>query len=214
MKSRSLRNGVIAFSLLGVLVGVTGCRLDKGRLKVDSPIKVRGGAMTFRSKNVTWQQGTVSGATSPCYFLDGVGISSISTDASYASGGTAPSLNNLTAGWSMTLNGRNPSNPKQASPNGITIKTQDASCNGSVHTMILLPLSPTNAAAFYPGELQTEDGYMERFVDNSSSCQGPSGSRSGDEDLCERMSTISLVLAGSSTYNYLCRNGECEIDIY
>jgi hypothetical protein len=226
VKSRSLTNSTMAVCLLGALAGVTACHQPKG-ITADSPIKVRGGAMAFRSKS-QWTQETSSGQVA--YYLNSADISSI-TFTGVTPPPSAPIL--PTGCWTMTLKGRLPANPSQESANGITIQALDGSCNppSGYHA---ITLTPFGSAGFYPEDYKPDDDgtFIERFMDTTldvpshgttapvPGCQGPSGLSSnvtGDEDICERMSTISLVLytgptPGSST-TYKCKNGDCEIDI-
>jgi hypothetical protein len=227
VKNRSLRYSVMAFSLLGTLAGLTGCRFLGGPPKANSPIKVRGGAMTFRS-TTQWQP--VSGQVA--YYLDNANVSYISFTGVDPVGSAPPGPLYPPGCWTMTLVGRNP-NPSVVISNGITITALTSSCNHPT-TYHSLTLTGFGNGSFYPEKYKPDDDgtYSERYMDTTPDvpttgttaavpgCQGPSGlgpTLTGDEDFCERLSKITLILYTGATpgtpSTYKCKNGDCEIDI-
>jgi hypothetical protein len=201
----------------------------KGGPQPNTPIVVQGGSMTFRSRDKArqWKPVTVGKANGYC--VDGADVSELELDGvELTSGGTPTNPTGwigLTAPWTLSLYGRMPSSSPgvNVSQNGVTLSAQSKSCAGTSGTSVLL--LPIGQAGFYPpsDELDDDDtassakpALSVRYRDMSSTssyCIGPNGSAAtGDEDVCERMSTIQATI-NSTTYTYNCRNGECTIGI-
>ena len=196
----------------------------KSQPVTSSPIKVRGGAMTARTsigKNGGW----VSNGSGYCTNVD---ITQFSTDAAPVSSAPAPANpTSLLADWTMVVFGRNPNDGSQ-SGNGFKFQAQPQKCDGSKGTSVLLTPYGSNGA-FYATELGTDDDgvtqkrrFRDTTPDNQSGapgCAGPNvpstpGLLNGDEDRCERMSTIQFdEPAASKHYQYTCTNGECAVCI-
>ena len=201
----------------------------------ESPITVRGGAMTIRTLDTVngWQ------AVGQNY------CSNVSDDSEFNSTGLIKYKNNplpveplaLTSGWSITLVGRvhNSSGSTLPSANGVTITQSSTACptaTPNATTPILLSPLASGYSAFYGPEPSVDEGAAspsvhtgKRFMDTtpdiagaSTHCSGPnsgakpSPSATGDEDACERASLVTIN-SGTATYQAWCRNGECDIHI-
>jgi hypothetical protein len=208
---------------IGVLVGaaITGLtafviwKMKLANPPTNTPIVVRGGAMTFRSKNQVAQSGGVD-----CFPLNGTHLSFYKDlDSTNTPGNQQPdgqySLSDLSkidfAGFVPA--GYNSSGTSE-SVNGVTVQMTQT-CNGSVGAT----LAPINGdSSFYHNRdahknWHDEDGsYVKRFWDKS--CN--QNSETADEDTCEHLSAVYLYFtpaAGGGTVRWDCMNGECEVRI-
>jgi hypothetical protein len=208
----------------------------RGNSDTDTPIVVQGGSMTFRSKDSSnrWV------ASGNGYCLDGADISALELNGVELTRKPQPASTppnptgwiGLSPGWSLILYGRDHSQGSgttASSADGITLAAQDSTCKGTKPgTSVLLtplphpdPVTHENLNGFYPIADEPDDGQKPtgdtsspsvRFMNSSSFCAGPNGNLKGDEDVCERMSTIQATVNGN-TYYYNCKNGECAIGI-
>ena len=123
-------------------------------------------------------------------------------------------LDNINSDWTLKIEGRK--NVGRPSGLGVWIKSQvGKSCSGATKkTSIVLTLIDPSSSAFYPDKDPiNEDGVAKRFQDKSEGCTGPNG-QGGDEDLCERISQVTLTITSTGqNYLYTCPNGECIIGI-
>jgi hypothetical protein len=180
----------------------------------DSPVKVRGGAMTFSTKP------------------DGSPFSKVGSGYCVSLGGTAVSLKliqpngdkttfPLTSTAQIDLLGRKGDGDSESN-NGTRILIT-SSCNG-VNGLSALIQPETKASGFYPNrdDAVDEDGaHIERFMD--SSCRpetSPSPGMPGqDADSCERLKNIYIHGAPAddprggtpSPVQSNCHNGECVL---
>jgi hypothetical protein len=252
MKKLSVTIGPI---LLAVVCGMTGCNgftvVSKGSQPNparetkhvtgagDSPVVVRGGAMTARTKDKTngWKpsnNGFCTGITltsSTLYFnYDGIGAVPTYLPPPPKSFPAANGDIPLTAnGWDLKILGRNyvPNTAPTPSHNGSDI-TWVPSCTGAAAgSTVYVQLSLTGT---YPGFYDSDaDGISavvtgKRFRDLTplkkpgTNCFGPnrSSGTAGDEDACERASLVTLTnTAGgtTTTYSGWCTNGECVVGL-
>ncbi len=206
-----------------------------------SPIKVRGGSMTFRNVQ-KWNS-----AASNTYCTDNPDISyiefkKVSADNSNPDGKTT--FPGLSSNWSIQFLGHDPRSHygKDPSKNGILVTAQFKSnkdCSGTnVTSESIIKLTPIGPYGdFYPLTYSADDDgsthsvrFMDKMPDQPAAnnspavpgCQGPSmldPKLSGDEDVCEHISKITLtlnytdVVANQKIYNFKCPNGECEVGI-
>jgi hypothetical protein len=223
-----LISGGLLFAILGGVVGVVfGTNGGKGvSTPPDSPIVVRGGAMTIRTKDQTY--GWQTAGSSFCTNAD-TSMFWISDDATLYNGSPKLPTNPLvlTSGWRVTIVGRLPSSSgsSQASTNGITLSAASAPCTSSTgSTWVTLSTIPSTNSSFYPTDpVENEEKprirTAKRFMDTTkgsggapSPCAGPNTNPNGDEDVCERASIVTLTNS-SHTYTYWCTNGECMVGI-
>jgi len=216
------------FTLIGEGPNSSG---GKGGPQPNTPIVVQGGSMTFRitKKPAQWTSVTVGTTNGYCADVSVNDVSELELDGvELTNGGTATNPTGwigLTAPWTLNLYGRVPSSAAGVNPSqsGIALSAQPKSCLGTSGTSILL--LPIGQAGFYlsSNELDDDDpasskkpAVSVRYRDlssSSSNCIGPNGpGATGDEDICERISTIQATI-NSTTYTYNCRNGECTIGI-
>lgn len=225
----------IGLSAFGIFVGITGILLyQKSPMprvaNSDSPVTVRGGAMTVRTKDaVGWR-----GANAP--FCTGIGLTTSTLYFNYSGLGTASGYSAppatpiaLTGAWSVTIVGRlhNGTDSTQASNNGVVIAPV-GTCTGAGTASVYVQLSNTGTYSdFYgPDKALKEEpkatGYTaKRFMDKTpagtsgTNCQGPSPlpSNPGDEDACERASKVTIQTASGGPYYGWCTNGECVIGL-
>jgi len=238
MKRLHVAVGLIA---LGAVCSLVGCKELLGgrgggsqpRLFAgpgDSPVVVRGGAMTVRTKDsVGWK-----GASVP--FCTGIGLtggtlyfnySGLETAKGYAPPQPTPIA--LTGNWSVKIVGRlhNGADSTQASGNGVII-TPVGSCSGASTEPDYVQLSTaSNNSDFYAPDpaLKEEPNATaytaKRFMDKTpagtpgTNCQGPSpkASNLGDEDACERASLVTIQTTSGGPYYGWCSNGECVIGL-
>jgi hypothetical protein len=210
-----MKLSTVGVGLIGVVIGILALKIyehSSAPAGTDSPVTVRGGAMTVRTKD---QGGWVNiGNNSWCTDIGDLGAFSISLDALT---GTKPST--FPVGSTLTINGRAGNNDDP--DNGIQLTSQTGGCgNESGPSIKLSPItSATSTSFFYPDASSVnEDGgkiKAKRFWNqNSKNCVGPNpaATATGDEDTCERASTIALTVSGA-TSTYRCKNGECVIGI-
>ena len=207
--------GVAALAI-GFIPGIH-LGLTKGGGTTNPPIKVRGGAMTFRAPK-KWMPIVFNSLASFC--SDKADISAIAfADVQIqnsASLTTPLEIAQLQKGWTMKLLGRDSHNPGS----GVLVTAQQQSCTGTqgISSLVLSPQNDGNSL-FYTTDGPDDDGTKSVRFENKT-CGGPGGGASGDEDVCEHISTITLTLdkadaPGSSTtsYVYQCTNGDCTIGI-
>jgi len=224
----------VALALLCAVLGVSGCKDDGGGKKpatmfqaaTDSPVVVRGGAMTIRTKETTY--GWIMGADVDHYCTNISNLSWFGTDADLQTG-TQPST--FPAGSTVQMQGRQflgvgVGGSAKDSQNGILLTAQSVTCTGTAGFSILLaPMNGSSYSHFYQDEAAlNEEGNGKvvrgkRFMDTTATCLGPSptynSAPTGDEDTCERGSTITVIVPGAAggTSTYRCKNGECAVGI-
>lgn len=208
----------------------------------DSPIVVRGGSMTLRTKD-TWYPNPPSDMKAPTCtnadtsYIDLIDVKPVSASPS----GPIPlTLSDIPAPWQLVLYGRSPKDGSQ-SKNGIILQSQSGACTGSGSTSttsVSATLLNSNNTSFYPAgdnaNIDNDHGatHSVRFWDQTPDtgttaatvgCQGPyppsvQSKVQGDQDVCERISVIQLTLtppppAQPTVYTYKCPSGECKVDI-
>jgi hypothetical protein len=181
---------------------------------VSSPLKVRGGAMTFRSENL-WT--TDSSATpAPCTQLTPTSIQLKNVTAvPVTSPPTVEQIQlSLAGSWQIDLFGRKPDGTE--GPNGIRI-VAETNCGGKSGVSLTGESGPGQFYPFKDGQ-SDEDGvtFIKRYMDPTCS-QSPQPS--GDKDICEHISKIYINTSPTTTpksnpaHVYHCLNGECVIGI-
>jgi hypothetical protein len=180
-----------------------------------SPIKVRGGAMTFRAAEWSTDashKDCIQGDNSYVELIDIVPWNHPIAQA------TRVVIPTLALTWQMDLFGRTSAGKPQMTQ-GVRL-TPTASCGGQPG---IVWGSESGSTDWYPTNDETggagnkeEDGstYIRRY--RYSTC----ASAAGDEDLCEHLSYILINKTPkanptplNSDYAFLCQNGECEIGI-
>ena len=193
----------------------------------DTPLKVQGGAPTFRTKkNLPFHQvsnnnycALIGSATSTLQlklFQPGNHSPNPDCNISVPSGGQIDFYGRL-------LN-QNPPPYTTESMNGIRV-TILQSCNGANGlSASLTPEPPTSgtspSSGFYPDRNNIPDdddaAYIERFEDLTCSTTPPSSN--GDEDTCEHLSSIYINNAATSSpksgKRWRCINGECRVEFF
>jgi len=169
----------------------------------NSPIKVGGGAMSFRAmKGKTWMPITVGAQR--VYCLDyAPRFYEVDDD-----GGHGPNHKTLGTQWSIDFKGGNPAKTTtQPGVDGIRMAWNRGSCNGGTGpSTILLPI-PSTKSDFYPDLIAENDQVTAvRFWDKGDGCTGPNGG-GGDEDRCERLAEIDLPDGSTAT----CQDRECNL---
>ncbi len=179
------------------------------RLKdANTPLRVRGGAMGFRSDYPWISDGSgYCTAIATIKRVELIGVPNASGNPNYIA---------LTSPWTVTLAARN----YDASANsnaGITVSYPSTACGGMgiLITPIQNGMSPVSSGNTHYGFYKRDSGFdtlgeggppaglhRARFQNNTGQC-------SKDEDACEHMSSIT---AGGHTYN--CSNGECEVQFH
>jgi hypothetical protein len=243
MKRQRLAFGLI---VLGVVCSLVGCNEKKdvpaGTFKKftgagDSPVVVRGGAMTVRTKDTTngWQSqnnGYCTGITlaTGTLYLNYEGLDKVPTNPTPTPFPTPPKGYVALTGnnWMLTLLGRNfPRTTPAQSNNGIAI-TPVGSCNGLTGASVYIQLSLTGPnPGFYDSDVEgvaaavTGKRFRDLtpFVKGGTNCFGPNFNNpspsfpAGDEDVCERASLVTLSNGGVLTNSGFCTNGECVIGL-
>jgi len=194
-----------------------------------SPIKVGGGAMTFRidptktPQNLGWQIEIKDANGNPTGYCAVYEASNLKLDGDWHGNPTAPGL--AKQGWSLTLNGADPTtDPPTASPNGIMVVEDSSPCNGAAGSggfaLHLKPIINTPSGFYntfsFPIRHEANGYQGVRFEDMSPKCAGPSpvlSTATGDEDACERLTAMTLTV-GAKTLSSNCDSRECEIEFY
>ncbi len=187
------------------------------------PLKIRGGAMTFRSNVQFGKDGSYS-----CVQLTPSSIKLIDV-GSLKSGKAIPDVNipSIEVPWQMDLYGRDGSG-KNESSNGIRIRTTQtcvvttaSATSSSAAGVSFIPESADST--FYPnndGASLDEDNVTRRKRYQDESCTATS--LNSDEDSCEHIYSIYINTAFKNTtadvkadpaYFLRCKNGECVIKI-
>jgi hypothetical protein len=185
----------------------------------DTPLKVRGGAPTFRTDPYV---SFVSAGSNYCVALGG----STSTLTLYlwqpGNHSGTPTQLPVPSGGQIDFFWRMPDGVRE-SDNGARVDLSHP-CNGSSLGALIspetLPMGSTVYSAFYAFRNNAGDddySHVERFEDTSANCQRPP-SPNWDEDSCEHLKSIyihnSLTTTprdGSGT-KWDCVNGECEVE--
>ena len=182
----------------------------------NSPIKIRGGAMTFRiNAHYDWKTNN----NEPCVDLSTF-PTTIDLDGFEPIAGAPANPPPLPSkDWQVDFFGH--SRDKSArSPNGIRIAITSKKCDGSAGASAAF--TPENAnSMFYEFDkdsLYDEDGQtrIKRFEDKSCTSKPDSA---GDEDNCEHIHSIYINKSikpnptVSPDYVYRCTNGECKAEI-
>jgi hypothetical protein len=193
----------------------------RGNGQTNTPVVVRGGAMTFRTDD---SNGWVGSSAPYCANLkDNTYIEFVRVSPKSGPQPIPLALSGLGAHWRLDIFGRDPVNGGSSKTKGVYIQPQSGSCStGSGPASVLLsPQNDTNEySALYPQPTQECDIDEDsnncsaanqphksmRFWDKTPTrgatpgCQGPMPSATsatngiGDEDYCERISDIRLTL--------------------
>jgi hypothetical protein len=203
-------------AITGAVIGIVSSNSS------NSPIKIGGGAMTFRINPSSPQGGWQAEGNGFCVPFS---PKSIVFDGDWHGNPTAPGLSKL--GWSLVLNGGQPqTDPAPPSGNGIKVDENTTACNGKLDNGFALHLSPLNqTSAFYNTfsfsiRHETNGYQIVRFEDLTpgGSCTGPNPNApgapgSGDEDVCESLSQMTLTVNGSNKGPVTCDSQECYIEL-
>jgi hypothetical protein len=207
---------LIGFSLAAlaggaILAGLVAHFMSSTAAPADSPLKVRGGAMTFRTK-ANNQFSQVPNTSSYCVLL-GSPTSTVSLALFQPKDQTATTIQ-LTNQAQIDFFGHTPDGGS-ASNNGIQVLIT-SSCNGVTGLSALLQPEGSNSQ-FYDhlnNAADEDNARMERFQDIPCSKNPPTPL--ADEDTCEHMKQFIINSAPTPTPNggsvYKCRNGECRVE--
>jgi hypothetical protein len=246
----------VGFVALGAVLGVSGCKkeLDNSQganpqgailqaknlvSSTDSPVVVRGGAITIRTTDTTDGWVSAAGGTVYCTYIPLGSPLNLYPSGVDKINGTTPISDPLplTGTWKVTINGRAPKYvpPTPASPgywdsttpsaNGIVLQGSNSNCTGATSTQstVVLTTTGTYGRLYLPDIGLHEESTVDtakRFMDTTpnsgatpSICAGPNSNlTTGNEDSCERASTITVTTSAGS-YSGRCRNGECTLGI-
>jgi hypothetical protein len=195
-------------AVLGAVVGYFKAIFVHPTTATQPPIKVRGGAMTFRYKATS--RGTSPWLPYPAGAPSGVCVQQDTStgaklkvfqhpDQDPDDPGPPGKTFDLATGWVVDLHGRDSAfNPD---PNeGVELKAV-SDCGGS-NGVSLLPMPHSNTSGFYGGVLPSSDGstFGKRY--KNSNC-------TTDQDACEHMSSVFI----NGTQVADCANGECLVKI-
>jgi len=195
----------------------------------DPPVKVRGGAMTFRTKSGQFQQ--VGTSNSYCIVLADPG-KTVSLDLFQPGNHTTTPKPQLTLADQMQIDflGRNEKGKAKKNGNGIHVLIT-SSCNGKPG--VSATFSPLGNSAFYLNQKDaaSQDGDDDptnpdtssslRFQDLDCAANfpptpipgGPVQNPNGDEDLCENMGAINVTPAPTNGNPWVrCHNGDCSVE--
>jgi hypothetical protein len=201
----------------------------------DSPVKVRGGAMTFRTSSGGDQFQTVGGSgNSFCILLSKTPNANVTLDVSQAKFHKVVSSRSetLTNTSQIDFFGRNEKGQAGKSSNGIRVLITP-SCNGVPGTSALIQpegpnsglyLNQKNAASQdlsgddLPNPSSDKDTSQSlRFKDLDCAAKFSPPTPGGDEDLCENMGLI--IVNSKHTDNptttgkpIRCHNGDCQVE--
>lgn len=169
------------------------------------PLKVRGGAMTFRYKASGWGK---DASGNPCVPFDTTGGATLKIFADADPDDASPTNIPLSSGWEIDLHGRN---DKFASdPNEGIALTATASCStGTVNGngIVMMPLRTATYSGFYTDDASVTD-------DGDTSTQRYKHKGCKDEDACEHMGQITGNSAANTPFASVgCTNGECLVKI-
>jgi hypothetical protein len=195
-------------AVLGAVVGYFKASLFHPTTPTQPPIKVRGGAMTFRYKATAtgaspWLPYPSATPTGVCVQQDtstGAKLKIFQHPDPDPNDPSPPgSTSNLATGWVVDLHGRDSAFNPDANE-GVELKAV-SDCGGS-NGVSMLPIPHSSASGFYGGVLQSSDGstFAKRY--KNSSC-------TTDEDACEHMSSVFI----NGTQVADCANGECLVKI-
>jgi hypothetical protein len=236
MKKLGVAVGLIVLAAVCSVTGYIRGTFKKFTGAGDSPVVVRGGAMTVRTKDATngWQSannGYCSDIklTGDTLYFNYEGLDIVPGNPNPTPTPFNPVHNGsvaLTAnGWDLKIFGRiyNSAGSTQASTNGIEI-TPVGRCNSLTGASVYVQLNLLGApnATFYGTDLEGTSAVVtgKRFRDQTpyvsggTNCFGPntSAAQAGDEDACERASLVTLsntVGTTTTTYSGWCTKGEC-----
>ncbi|HEX4321166.1 MAG TPA: hypothetical protein VHZ52_09700 [Acidobacteriaceae bacterium] len=175
----------------------------------NTPIKVRGGAMTFRypgdsQGNTQWHSYGTSGWCIPLDTTGGKVKLKIITDPDSDPDSDTSSVETvytLTGDWVVDLHGRLPDFTSDPSE-GIEI-TPTATCNSNQNGIALTSIDKTQTG-FYPSDLPSDgQTYNKRYQRLTCS----------DEDKCEHMGSVNVTTGGKVKKPVDCENGECIVKI-
>lgn len=188
----------------------------------NSPIKIGGGAMTFRIDPSGSQGGWQAEGNGFCVPFS---PASIKFGGDWHGNPAPPGISKQ--GWSLVLNGGRPqTDPATPSDNGIKADENNTPCNGKLDNNFALHLSPLNQnSAFYNTfsfsiRHETNGYQIVRFEDLTpgGSCSGPNPNApgtagSGDEDMCESLTQLTLTVNNSARPPVTCDSQECYIEL-
>ena len=201
----------------------------------DSPVVVRGGAMTIRTKDTTdgW---VLSGAVYCTYIptttglhLYPSGVDPITSMLPAIPVPPTPPLQ-LTGSWKVEVQGRKHLKGLSITPsgNGIRLRPPNSAseCAPAPSGYVAIVLEKLSGNSdYYPvdsgvNEEPSSKEVAKRFQDitpssdTSTNCYGPNANAGsgGDEDACERASKITVYTTGGPYYGR-CTDGECILGI-
>jgi hypothetical protein len=243
MKPFTVKVGLtISGLILGVLGAVIFIKLvaTPKAAATDSPVVVRGGAMTVRTKDTT--DGWVPAGAFYCTYVPlGNPLNLYLYEVDNYKNKTPIPTNPLplTGSWTVTINGRIPKYipPTPTSPgywdsttpssNGIILQGSNSNCTAPSSTQSLVVLTTTGTyGSFYMKDLGLHEESSvdtgKRFMDTTpasgstpSVCAGPNSNPTptGNEDSCERALLITVTTSSGGPYYGRCTNGECIVGI-
>ena len=170
-----------------------------------SPLKVRGGSMTFFSKG-SWQPSIREPKNRPyCTFVDTTYLDF------YLFTGTHFNdfpLRNLSPNWTVEIYGRE-KNGTTLSSRGVTLKAGKG-CFGQSPDTTSVTITPMARSEFNSVVLQGDTFYTDNRRFHDLNCSGSDT----DLDACERIKKVVVTIPAhrNSLYTFLCGH-DCEIDV-
>lgn len=179
-----------------------------------SPLMIRGGAMTFRSSSSTVLLGL--DGNYPCFQIgnSSPSVLQLMNVAEEPSAG-APTVflpNSyllLTGNWTVYLYARNPDGSTGNPSSGVSVgPTNNCTVNGNTSSGVTLTPWPLPSASSFYGENprlneSSPATHNQRFKNITAGCTG-----GGDQDSCEHLGVIQ-----AGTYKFRCLDGECAVGI-
>lgn len=161
----------------------------------DTPIKVRGGAMTFYTNNAWTPPLPSSGSTPNTSYCSPADISVVTIKDS-SNDGTFNAPATLPASWELEL---------KAKKNNVKISAQPAPCPGgtSAASVTVSVQTASSTVGFYLTDLAAKED-SRRFLDTT--C--------GDQDACERLRSGTLKdPKGNVITTFDCKDFDCTVRI-
>ena len=170
-----------------------------------SPLKVRGGSMTFYTKD-SWQPSSHDPANQPyCTFIDTSYV-----DVVFFTGnnfGDFP-LYNLSPNWTITIYGRE-KNGSDLSSRGVKV-TAGMGCFNHDTGRSSVTIEHVGNSEFYDHDLPPDTIYQDNRRFHDKGCLGTDT----DLEACERIKKVEIRIPTRphSPYTFIC-NGECGVDV-
>lgn len=199
------RPSLLQSLLVGVLV-FSAAPLPLTAQSSDTPIKVRGGAMTFFSQG-TWSSKSKT-SKSFCTTLDPKDVTVVKVERFFDNEDRKDGALTLASPtWRIELRGHEEREGAHLTPsqNGIVMQASPLDCSDKQTGMASVRISPLGSGGFYPSDLPHVGRYHgdRRFA---STC-------TKDRDRCERIAQIKVFDTDPTKpkHTFRCPDGECTL---